>query len=399
MVNRKKPQFRKLNKNRDHIIYTQFEHFGNYEIDNNFLFELLSRSKFRYILNIIKLIAIENYYSRVISNFETNEEISVKYKHYTELDLERNILVSSKIIKRIKRFGLKDLDSLEVVLTNQMGLNFQEVYNYYYRNVPSFNIDDNTLQSIKNYKRSVKYIDDDIELNPESGELLKYSYKIAQTISKAQEEANQRHAAAVIIPLLYKKPTVRFNRHDTISLEINISQPSKHIIEYVENLLVSHSKDNLFGLELLKTDIFDGTYKISKEYKKQEYYADLLYTYDRMKINKFDLRALKSIQETLNQYRKDHLWHYGFKYVIDDSKPKTKLIKDSYGNFVTKSKSEAEKLAKQEFERIEKKHSKSDIARYDIERMIYEIRLGDFKKMNKHIIQLIHNINKYLAQS
>jgi len=396
LANNKKPKLRSLNKERNNIIYTQFEHFGNYEIDNNFLFELLSRSKFRYILNIIKLIAIENYNSKIISNFETSKELPVKYKHYTELDLERNILISSKIIKRIRRFGLKDLDSLEVVLTNQMGLNFQDVYSYFYQNVPSFNISNNTLQSIKNYKKSIEYINDDIELNPKNGEILKYSYKISQTISKSQEEVNQRHAAAVMIPLMYKKPTVRFNRHDTIALEINISQPSQHITEYVENLLKSYTKDNLFGLELLKTDIFDGTYEVSKEYKKQEYYADLLYTYDNMKINKFDKSALKSIRESLHQYRKAHKWHYGFKYAIDDCKPKTKLIKDSYGNFVNKSKSEAEKLAKQELERIEKKHLKSNIYKYNIEKMIFEIRLGDFKKMDSYITQLIKNLNKIL---
>jgi len=219
--------------------YAHYNICSNYEVDNSFLFDLLERSKYNKFLKFVKI------------NLEYFEN------YYFEHDAIQDIL-SAKLAKEINyasmELFIKDLQK-------KIGIDLRELIKFYKHE-----------NNEKVYR--------EVSLTKLYNEVGKIDYNMKE--SDYIVTVFDPEAVCYIQNL--SKPTIRFSRTSLPLIEINLDNDDNAILEYIQEVQKNHKSDKYKNRLLASAqEEYKAKKQFKRSYTKNQYYADLLYVYDRVK--------------------------------------------------------------------------------------------------------------------
>lgn len=230
--------FRSMIALREDRKYTDYENNTDYEIDNNFLFDLLQRTKYNEYLKFVNnnLEDFEDYYF--------DDRISSEKSH----------------IKMYKEFNIKTVSAFRQKLQVKLGIDLKELLQYFKKT--KSNKLHRAVTITKQYN--------------ENGDIEYQAVDSSSVLSLF-------HPEAVIYVQNLTRPTIRFNRASVILTELNLNLEDSAIVDYINQLRKYHKKS---ADEFSLTDLLSYNQSpndiLNRQKSKRYYYGDLLFVYDKI---------------------------------------------------------------------------------------------------------------------
>lgn len=218
--------------------YTDYEDNTDYEIDNNFLFDLLQRTKYNEYLKFVdsNLEDFEDYYF--------DDRISSEKSH----------------IKMYKKFNIKTISAFRQKLQVKLGIDLKELLQYFKKTKS------NKLHRAVTITKPYN----------ENGDIEYQAIDSSSVLSLF-------HPEAIIYVQNFTRPTIRFNRASVILAELNLNLEDSSIVDYINQLRKYHKNS---AEEFPLTDLLSYNQSpndiLKRQKSKRYYYGDLLFVYDKI---------------------------------------------------------------------------------------------------------------------